>query len=109
MPAYRGVNYDNFNENTAAAHAVVAAKTGYQVLLKGIILVATGAQTITIEDSDGTNLIGPVDVAAEGGFVLPNTGEPWMVTADGKGLSVLLGAAEQTGGVVIYEQVSTDN
>jgi len=106
---FKGKVYANFNKNTAAAHAVVAAKSGYQVVLHGIMLVATDPQTITIEDSDGTNLAGPMDVTAEGGFVLAPSGEPWHVTADGKGLSILLGNAVQTGGIVIYEQVSTSN
>jgi hypothetical protein len=105
---YKGKVYAAFNKSTAAAHAVAAAKTGYQVVVHGVKLIATGAQTITLEDSAGTDMSGPCDVAAEGGFVLNPSGEPWMVTPDGTGFSILLGQAVQTGGIVIYEYVSTD-
>lgn len=108
---YKGRQYVPFTHAAGSAKAVVAAKEGYQVLLHGLHLQAAGAVTITIEDSAGTNLSEAMSMVANGDLTLhmEPTGEPWAVTPDGTGLSILLGGAVGVQGIVIIEQVSTDN
>lgn len=94
-----------FSAATAAQHDVVADATGAAIELIGLCLVADDPQVITIEDGDGTNRTGAMSVAAEGGFVWPPTGIPYLRTAVGQGLSILLGQAVQTSGVVIFRRI----
>jgi hypothetical protein len=96
----------NFNQSTAAAHVVVAGVTGKRIVVVGAFLQPTAACAITIEDSDGTNAIGPCPSGANGGFVLPRDFDGWAVLPSGKGLSVLLGTATQTGGCVLYRWIN---
>lgn len=90
----------------AASNVVVAAVTGKAIAVLGLQLIAAGDVTVTVEDSDGTNLIGPMALSSNGGFVFPPARDwsdiPYTVTTPGKGLNILLSAAVQVGGAVQY-------
>jgi hypothetical protein len=100
------VTWVPFNQSTAAAHAVVAGVTGKRVLFCGCVLVAASANAITVEASGGTNLCGPVPAGANGVFVAPENFNGYGGTPSGEGLSVLLGSAVQTGGMIGYRFVN---
>jgi len=100
-----GWTWVNYDDSDAASNAVIAAATGYRIAVMGLALVAAGAVTVTIEDSAGVNLIGPMALPANGGIVLPPTGMPYIITDSDKGLSILHSGAVQVGGVVIYEKI----
>jgi hypothetical protein len=101
------MRYAVFNDSDAASNVAVAAKAGYKVRLYGLVLHAASAVNVTIEDTDGTDLIGLCALVANGNLslVLPTTGVPYTETADGKGIAILLGGAVQTGGCLVYEYV----
>jgi len=106
----RGVVHASFTHNAGSAKAVVAAKAGYRVLLHGLALTAASAVNATIEDSAGVNLSELIQFTASNlHFTLVPTGEPWLITPDGTGLSILLSGIVVTSGFVIYEQESIDN
>ena len=91
--------------SSTSAVAVKAATANKKVVLCGMWLVASGAVTVTIEDSDGTNLSGPMSFAANGGIVLPTNQQGYQVTASGKGLSILLGGAVAVAGAIGYRLI----
>jgi hypothetical protein len=98
--------YACVSASSAASNVIVAAVAGKSIAVMGLQLIAAGDVTVTIEDSDGTNLIGPMAISANGGFVMPPAHDwsaiPYTVTAPGKGLNMLLSAGVQVGGAVQY-------
>lgn len=91
--------FANFNQNTAAAHVVVANQDN-PIRLTSLALVAAGAVSVTIENTAGDNLIGPVPLAANSQFVLPHNPDGWCKSETG--LNILLSGGVQVGGVVNY-------
>ena len=74
----------------AGATALIAALASNYSRLHALFGTMEAAGTITIEDSDGTDISGPMPVGANGGFSIPFTrdadGTP--ITALGKGISI---------------------
>lgn len=87
--------------NGVNAIAALVAVAGQRVYVHGLTLVPAAAVTLTIEDTDGTNLFGPVDLAAKAILSLPVSQLPHLFTASGKGLQILLGSAVQVGGSML--------
>jgi len=91
--------FANFNQNTAAAHVVVANQDN-PIVVTSLYLLAAGAVTVTIENTAGDNLIGPMAIAANGNITLPHNPDGWCKSETG--LNILLSGAVQVGGVVGY-------
>ena len=74
----------------AGATALIAALASNYTRLHALIGTMEAAGTITIEDSDGTDLSGPMPTAANGGFNMPFEAHPdgVPITAVGKGISI---------------------
>jgi hypothetical protein len=92
--------------NTAASNVLVAAQgTGKKIRVLYFFLVSVTANTITFEDTDGTNLTGAMALGANGG--ISGTAAPWGIfeTPANKGLNLLLTGATQVGGILHYQVI----
>ncbi len=99
------IRYLNVNENTAASNVLVAGATGERVLLVNMTLITAGAVAVTIEDTDGTDRIGPLNFAANGGISMPDSRVGWCRTGSGQGLNILLGGGVQVAGSIAYRMM----
>jgi hypothetical protein len=99
-----------YNKAAAAANACIAAKAGYYVRLHGAQLAGAGAVNITIEDTDGTDLLGLCALVANGDLklILPPCGIPYAESPEDKGINILHSGAVQVGGAVQYEYVRNE-
>lgn len=73
--------------------------------IRSLILVSDVAQTITIKNAGGSELLGPLYLTANEGIVLPpaaSSDEYWAVGAATTGLAVKSTAAANLGGYVTY-------
>jgi hypothetical protein len=87
---------------TSGAHVIVAAVADKCVLVNGGFLLVGGDVSVTLEDSDGIDLCGPLPCAENGGIVWPPVQIGYVKTAVGKGLSIRLSASVQVSGVVVW-------
>jgi len=102
--------FANVNVSDAASNEVIAAVAGKSIRILGLQLIAAGDVTVTLEDEDGTNLMGPMALAINGGFVFPPSADVPVVhtrncychAAPGKAVHLLLSAAVQVGGAIQY-------
>lgn len=100
----------NVNVSTAESNEIIAALPGKSIRILGLMLLAAGDVTVTLEDEDGTDLIGPMALMANGGFVFPPVADIPVVrvrncyceVARGKAVHLLLSAAVQVGGAIQY-------
>lgn len=88
------------NVNQVGSNVVIAGVAGKYLVLLSYVLVGAGANTITIEDSDGYVKGGPMSFAANGGAAPPECRAGHAEFAVGKGLCIGLTAATQVGGHV---------
>lgn len=93
------------NENTAAVNEQVAGVTGYRVVLVALAVGAHGAVDVSITDSDGTVLMGPIPMEAEDQFVLPEASAGWCASTSGQGLAIQLSAGVQVAGGIVYRLI----
>lgn len=94
------------NVSSASSNVIVAAQgAGKKIRVLYFFLVTAGATNVTWEDSDGTDLVGLLPLAANGG--ISGTYCPYGIfeTSANKGLNLLLGSANQTGGIVHYQVI----
>lgn len=104
------VQYEYFNdaelaqtvkvEQAASTTVIVAAVADKKVRVLSMSIVATAAGTVRLENTDGTDLSGPMSLAANGG--LAPVGVPVLVTGEGLGLQIVSSAA--IAGFVTYVQ-----
>jgi hypothetical protein len=99
---------NNVNKNTASSTAIIAAQSGKVIRILGLQLIAAGDVTVTIEDEDGTDLIGPMALCATGGFCFVPIPDDlvydrcYQQAPSGKAVHLLLSAAVQVGGAIQY-------
>jgi hypothetical protein len=92
-----------FSQSTAATHTVVAATAGRKVRVTGYHLVAGGTNTVKFADTTPADLTGAMPVVANGALQAAGTADtPLVQTADGKGLTIVLSAAQAVTGYVTY-------
>jgi hypothetical protein len=99
----------NVRLNGSASATIVTAVAGFKIRILGMVMTITTATTLNLEDTTGTpvEIVGPMPVADNGGFVLPFNPYGWGETAVGKGLVLTLGAGSTYGGVLCYQKVPT--
>jgi len=103
------VKYANINVSAATSNEIVAAVAEKQIRVLGMFVYAASAVTVTVEDEDGTDLIGPTALGDSGsGWVLPPHELGHQEAPTGKALHLLLSAAVQVGGCVIYQVTDSD-
>ena len=96
------------DESAAASNVLVAAVSDGNrnaIRIMQVALVADSAVTATFEDEDGTNLSGPMALAANTPLVLPFSPAGWTDTIAAKGLNLLLGGAVQVSGFLVYQEI----
>lgn len=94
------------NAASSGDNTLVAAVTGQQIKVLGLIMVASGDVDVRLESgAGGTALTGVISLAADGnGFVLPIAppGYHWVETAAGALLNLELSGAVQVSGCLVY-------
>ncbi len=94
--------------NSAGNNTLVAAASGKRTKVLGLLLVASGAVNVRLDNGPGgAPLTGTISLAAEGnGFVLPVTlpGSHWLETSINTALVLNLSAAVQVSGCIVYYQ-----
>ena len=86
-----------------ASTDLVVAVAGKTVRLFRILLVMDAATSLTFK-SAATALSGPMPIAANGGFVLDFSGDPWYQTVAGEALVLAQTGTANIGGTVWYAQ-----
>jgi hypothetical protein len=103
-PASSGLAEIAINHAASGDNTIVAGVTGQTVRMMKLFLVATAAVTLKVKSGTGTDLTGPISLAAGGSIVLDLDGEPWFTTATGAALTINLSAAVQISGRLYYTQ-----
>lgn len=102
------VKYANFSVATKAANQIVAAVTGKKIRVLGMVLNNNDASTAvnaTVEQSDGSNLIGPLRLASGATVVLSASGLGYHETAASQALAIRLSGTQTVAGSVTYQVV----
>lgn len=85
---------ESFNSQDVTTPAIVKAKTtDKKMYLTSLMCSVSGTTFVRLEDDTGTVIIPNVYLAANGGFVAPNTEEEPLVVGTNKDLKVVSGAA----------------
>jgi len=88
------------NATAAGDTQVIAAQPGLRIAVLAAAIVTSGAVGVHLR-SGTTAITATWSLAANGGLVLPKSGEPWAVTAAGQALNVNLSGAV-AGGVGVH-------
>lgn len=91
---------------TSGDNTLVAAVVGKKIRVLAVWMVAAAAVTARFEDgASGTALTGQMNLAANGGFVLPFNPVGWFETTANTLLNLELGGAVSVDGNVVYVEV----
>jgi hypothetical protein len=96
------------NKAAASSSALVAAVTGKKIRVLAAVLSnsdAAQAVTVTFEDDDGVDRIGPLRLLAGDTITLPFSASGWGDTASGKALHILTSTNSQLGGSLVYQEI----
>ena len=85
---------------------VVAGVPGFSIVVIAVALVARAATDVKFQ-SNATDLMCAIPLAATAGFVLPQSSVqyPWMKTAIGESLNLNMTNPTDVGGVVTYDLI----
>ncbi len=72
---------------SAGVTTIASAVAGKKVYLMSLVGTMEASGTLTIEDSDGTDLSGPMPLGANGGMAVAG-GVPFVASGEGKGLRI---------------------
>lgn len=91
---------------TSGNNTIVAAVTDKKIRVHALFIVAAAAVTVRFEDgAGGTARTGQMDLAANGGFVLPFNPAGWFETSASTLLNLELSGAISVGGSLTYTEV----
>ncbi len=95
---------------TSGDNAIVALVAGKRIRVLGLALIAASAVNLYFTSGAGGTVIGggstnKINLAANGGFVLPEVPDGWMETAAGVALIMNLSGAVSVAGWIIYEEL----
>ena len=106
VPTVRTVNRAFVNASSTGNTSLVAAQgVGVRIRVLGIIAVSTLANNVKFQSAT-TDISALFPLAANAGFVLPETAHGWFQTAANEALNVNLSAATATGVQVIWVQAT---
>lgn len=107
FPPFDVTNCSRTKIATGSSGQVVlgAAVPGKRCVLVALVVVVTTANALTLEETGGTDLSGPMAFGANGGFVLPPNAAGWLASSSGQGLALNVGSAVQTNGWALYRYV----
>lgn len=87
--------------STTATATIVANAAAKKLLICELVLVAAGSVVVTIEDSDGTDISGPMSLVVGVPFILQmNAVDGHCEITSAKGFALALGGAVQVSGWV---------
>lgn len=91
---------------TSGNNTLIAAVTSKKIRVLAVYMVAAAAVYARFESgADGTALSGQMNLAANGGFVLPFNPVGWFETASNTLLNLELSAANSVDGSIVYVEV----
>lgn len=100
------LTFVSVNQGAAGTTALAAASAGNFHKLVGAVLVLSAAGTISFTDGTAT-LCGPMDIAANAGFVLPTNLLPYtQIAAVNRALNLVTVTGAARGMVVILTETS---
>lgn len=100
-PKYAVIDAASSGDNT-----IIPAVASKNIRVLSCGLVASADVTVRFEDgAGGTALTGQMQLAANGGFVLPFNPVGWFETSDNTLLNLELSAATSVGGCIQYVEV----
>jgi hypothetical protein len=82
---------------------VIAAVAGSRIAVMGYVIVASAAGVNPKWRSNASDISGAMPLAANGGVVCPESGEPWLMTNVGEALQLNTAGAGSIGGHLVYE------
>lgn len=98
---YAAIDAASSGDNTA-----LAAVLNRKLRVLAVALVAAGAVNVRFESgAGGTALTGQMNLAANGGFVLPFNPAGWFETAAGSLLNLELSGAVSVDGCLVYQEL----
>jgi len=87
-------------------NTLVAAISNTRIRVLAAFLVTAGAITVRFESgAGGTALTGQMNIAANGGFVLPFNPAGWFETNAGQLLNLELSGAVSVDGCLVYQEI----
>ena len=89
----------------AGAHTIVAAVSGYRLKIVNALMTSSARISLTVQDTNGSDLIGAMPIDEYGGFVAPPAEGGWNISAVGTGIQLKVDAACVVGGVMVYQEV----
>lgn len=99
----KAISPANISFSTSGSNAIVAGVAGQVVRVYKIILVTTGANTLTF--LDGTTAIsGGFGLPSNGSIALDMDGTPWFSTSAGNAFNISTSGATAIGGVAYFTQ-----
>lgn len=91
-----------YNSSASGDTIAVPAVAGKKLEIYRVIVVVTGATTLTFKDGAGTSLTGPMDIGALGSIILDPTSLPWFETSAGNDFIINSSAATKVAGKIDY-------
>jgi hypothetical protein len=105
MSSNKHVPYINLvvDHATSGDNTLLAAVAGQRIIVHQLFLVAAGAVNVRFESgTGGTALTGQMNLAANGGLVLPFNEKGWFETAQNTLLNLELSGAVSVDGALKY-------
>lgn len=93
------------NKASSGSSLIVPAVTSKRLRVLGLVLNNSGSPTtVTVEDEDGNDVIGPIYLVQGATVVLPTNGIGYGDADTGKALHLNSAAAVQIGGAIAYQE-----
>lgn len=90
--------------NVAGSADIVAAVTGKKIRVIHCVIIAGGAETLTVRSGGSTALTGDMDLGANGGFADKNDFGIWQ-TAVSEKLDFVQAGSVELSGYLLYQEV----
>lgn len=101
-PTSQALTWAAVSFNSSGDNTVVAGTGGQTVRVFVLVFTVAAALVATFKDSTPTSLSGAMSFNLGGGLALGHQGEPWFITASGKGFVMNLASAIQVSGFIGY-------
>lgn len=99
------VQHVNINVVASGTIPLVVGVAGMDVVYVNCLMIVNGANVVTLEDTSGTDRVGPLSFAANGGVSAPDSGMGWQRSAEGQGVNIRTSTNARVGGSFSYRLV----
>ena len=100
----KGNRYAVIAATGTGTHVIVSAVSGKKIVIQKLFLVVDADVSVTLLDSGGTTIAGPMPIGDHGRICWPMDSEEWGHTASGTALQLTLSGAATVGGYVGYTE-----